>query len=163
MDRYSLEEEKKILQNRIEQIDEILNYKEGTINALHFRGNTIGDGEECGNYELFDKLFVLSDGDLQVFLDSDKDNIMDVLWDTIKNDQELSHSNLIDEMYSIYDVDYFDKEKTDKYFPCSLYATFGHDMYNHVDITMKILELPLSVYSEHKDIYIHVEPIDKDC
>lgn len=55
------------------------------------------------------------------------------------------------------------KKKTMKIYPCELYVRFGKEYYDFVDISLKLLEVPIEVYNKFENVCISRKPLDPDC
>lgn len=114
MNNKELLKRKEELLKEINKIDEELAKPEcETVKVIHFRGNTVGCGEETGNYEMFDVLWRLTDVEYRDLIYYCKEYILDILPDIIDNHDDIGINKLdiIDDLFNFYDNLYFNKEK----------------------------------------------------
>lgn len=169
MNNKELLKRKEELLKEIDKIDEELSKPEcETVKVIHFRGNTVGCGEEIGNYEMFDVLWRLTDveyRDLIYYKEKDMNFILCTLSDIIDNHDDIGINKLdiIDDLFNLYRILYFNKEKTIKTYPCELYITFGDELNDSTDISLKLLEVPIEVYNKFENVCISRKSLDPDC
>lgn len=150
--------------------EELDMFDQGTVRVINFRGATVGSGEEIGNYEMFDVLWLLSDEEYKDLMNVKNDDaIYEVLNNIIDNhdDGKLDRLNIIDDLFNIYDVLYFDKEKTYNYYSCELDVRFGfkynnHDIASWTEVSLKVLNVPVGVYDNFNNVCVSSYPLDHD-
>lgn len=150
--------------------EELDMFDQETVKVINFRGATVSSGEETGNYEMFDVLWLLSDEEYKDLMNvKNDDDIYEVLNNIIDNhdDGKLDRLNIIDDLFNIYDVLYFDKEKTYNYYTCELYVCFGfkyndHDIASWTDVSLKVLNVPVSIYDNFNNVCVSSYPLDHD-
>lgn len=162
---------KEELIEELNKIKEELNmFDQETVKVINFRGATVGSGEETGNYEMFDVLWMLSDEEYKDLMNVRSDNeIYEILGCIIDNhdDGKLDRLNIIDDLFGIYDVLYFDKEKTYNYYPCELCVCFGfkyndHDIASWNNVSLKVLDVPVNVYDNFNNVCVSSYPLYYD-
>ena len=71
---------KEKLTTELNKIKEELDmFDQGTVRVINFRGATVGSGEETGNYEMFDVLWMLSDEEYKDLMNVSKKYQKDII------------------------------------------------------------------------------------
>lgn len=173
MSNKELLERKDKLLEEIRKIDGELNKQtyinlNKTVKVINFRGAMIGAGEDIGDYEMFDVLWKLTDKEYNDLINSTKNNIYELLNNIINNHDNnhyLKHLKIINDL-NYYDILYFDKDKTCFCYPCELYVClgikYGDEIYDGINISLKLLNVPVEVYNEFKNVCIRRCPLDPD-
>ncbi len=161
-----LEKKEKLLKE-IEKIDAKLSKpKPETIKVINFRGATTSAGERIGNYEVFDVLWELDDQEYEDLMHSNEYTIFSILSDIIENHgtEKLNNLDIVFDLFNLYEVRYFSKEKETFRYPCELNVKFCYKLFdnfvNWIDVGLKVLEVPVNVYERFENVCVASYPLN---
>ena len=163
-----LEKKEKLLKE-IEKIDaELSKPKPETVKVINFRGATTCAGESIRNYEVFDVLWELDDQEYKDLMDSNEYTIFSIFSEIVKNhdDEELNNLDIVFDLFNLYEVRYFSKEKENFRYMCKLNVRFGDKLFDNfvdwVDVGLKVLEVPVEVYENFENVCVASYPLNSN-
>lgn len=146
--------------------------KKDYVKVINVRAGTVGSGESNGSMEVFDKLYILSDEDYDKLTslkeDSKEDDILECICDIISNyeDEDWQRCLCIETIVNCYKSIYFceEQEALDSCsidYECHLKVSLRYLDEYFMDI--QVLNLPITVCKEHKQLYVYSYPINGNC
>lgn len=155
-----LEKKEKLLKE-IEKIDaELSKPKPETIKVINFRGATTSAGKGISDYEVFDVLWKLDEQEYKDLMDSNEYTIFSIFFRIVENHgtEKLNDLDIVFDLFNLYKVRYFSKDKYSFRYPCELNVRFGYKLFDNfvdwVDVGLKVLEVPVEVYENFENVCV---------
>lgn len=125
------------------------------VNVIYISTNSLGCGENFLNFEIFDKLYILTDKQLEKVKEvRNKEDLLNLIGDFTFDDDYCSVRCLenIDESHIFY-MQTFDKIDIKEYiYETYLVARFHNEDYDEAGF-IEVFKCPKNVFEKHKNIY----------